>query len=168
MLAVRGGKIGLPLRDHNGAVEMTCGDLEAVVEEFVAVTIMLRLTQRPIDETGLDETIEVLGETIAVCDKLPQGQRREIKLVVTDDPATCVPSPSSRISSLRGFGGKALALDAIRFRLSHLSFVLDLQCDLLADAGCGLPCVLTITTVGLLVGQGESVASFTLRALWQL
>lgn len=54
------------------------------------------------------------------------------------------------------------------FCLTHLSLVLGLCRDLLADTGCGLPCVLTITTVGLLVGQGESVASFTLRALWQL
>ena len=159
MLAVCSGEVGLPFRGGYGAVGKTDTDLGVVFITFViTVAIMLRLTQRPVDETGLDETIEVLGETIAVCDKLLQGQRREIKLVVTDDPATCVPSPSSRIRCFCGFSGNAFSLGAASFCLH----------DLLADTGCGLPCVLTITTVGLLVGQGESVASFTLRALWQL
>jgi hypothetical protein len=168
VIAVRGGEVGLLLRYDNRAVKMTGGDLEAIVEEFVAVVVVPHLNQRPVDEASLDEAVKVLGETIAMYDKLLQGQRREVKLVVADDPATSVPSPSSRICRFRSFGGKSIALDARSFRLTHLSLVLGLRRDLLADIGSGLPCVLTITTVGLLVGQGESVASFALGALRQL
>ena len=112
MLAVRGCEIGLLLCDGGRAVEMTGGDLEAIIEEFVAVVVMSRLAQRPIDETSLGEAVEVFGEAIAMRHQIVSSQRREVKLVVADDPATCIPSPSLRIRGFRGFGGKPIAIDA--------------------------------------------------------
>lgn len=105
MLAVRGCEIGLLLCDGGRAVEMTGAGLRVVF-------IMSRFAQRPIDETSLDEAVEVFGEAIAMRHQIVSSQRREVKLVVADDPATCIPSPSLRIRGFRGFGGKPIAIDA--------------------------------------------------------
>ena len=105
MIAVRGGEIGLLLCDGDRAVGKTDTDLGVVF-------IMSRLAQRPVDETSLGEAVEVFGEAIAMRHQIVSSQRREVKLVVADDPATCIPSPSLRIRGFRGFGGKPIAIDA--------------------------------------------------------
>lgn len=104
----------LTVRDCERAVWVTRSQFEAVVAEHVAVIGVPR-RRRPVNETSLDEAVEVLGETIAMRHQSVSGQRREVKLVVADDPTTRVPSPSSRIRSLRSFGGKPIALDAASF-----------------------------------------------------
>lgn len=97
----------------DGAVGKTDTDLEVVFITFViTVAVVSRLTQRPVDETSLGEAVEVFGEAIAMRHQIVSSQRREVKLVVADDPATCIPSPSLRIRGFRGFGGKPIALDA--------------------------------------------------------
>ena len=78
----------------DGALGKTDTNLEAIFADFVTVAIVSRLAQRPVDEAAVDEAVEVLSETIAMCDKLLSGQRREVKLVVADDPATVISSPS--------------------------------------------------------------------------
>ena len=151
----------MSLCDDDRAIEMTGCYLEAVVKEFIAIVIVSRLTQRPVDEASLDEAVKVRGKAIAMVQKFFGGQRREVEFVVANNPAIGIPAPSLRIY-------RSIALDTASFRLTHLSFILGLCHDLLADTDCGFPCVLTRTTVGLIVRQGESVASPALRTLWQL
>ena len=106
---MRGDKVGLLPSCNERAVWVTRSQFEAV--EHVAVIGVPR-RRRPIDETSLGEAVEVFGEAIAMRHQIVSSQRREVKLVVADDPATCIPSPSLRIRGFRGFGGKPIAIDA--------------------------------------------------------
>ena len=79
MLAVRCGKIGVLSSDIDRALGKTDTDLEVVFfANLVAVVIVPRLTQRPVDEASLDEAVKVFGETIAMLNQSVSGQRREV------------------------------------------------------------------------------------------
>ena len=83
------------LRDDDGAVITTDRGLTFVEGEPTAVIVVFWFTHhRPVNEAHLDEAVEVFSKTIAMCDRLLSGQRREVKLVVADDPATVISSPS--------------------------------------------------------------------------
>ena len=83
------------LRYDDRAVITTDRWLTFVEGKPTAVIVVLWLTHHcPVNEAHLDEAVKVFSETIAMCDKLLSGQRREVKLVVADDPATVISSPS--------------------------------------------------------------------------
>ena len=65
----------------------------------------------------------MLSETIAMCDKLLSGQRRQVKLVVADNPATVISSPSLGRRRSSRFCGLFLPLNAKSLCLSHFRVV---------------------------------------------
>jgi hypothetical protein len=108
----------LLLRYDDGAVITTDRGLTFVEGEPTAVIVVFWLTHhRPVNEAHLDEAVEVLSETIAMCDKLLSGQRREVQLVVADNPATIISSPSPSLCRSSRFCGLLFPLDARSLRL---------------------------------------------------
>jgi hypothetical protein len=124
VIAIGGGEVGLLLRDDDGAVIATRRELTFVEGKLTAVIVVLWLTHhRPVDETVLDEAVEVFGETIAVLHQLKTRQRCQVKLVVADDPATVISSPSLGRRRSSRFCGLFLPLNAKSLCLSHFRVV---------------------------------------------
>ena len=154
------------LRDDDGAVITTHWELAFVEGKPTAVSIVLWLTQqRQVDKAVLDEAFEVFSKTIAMCDKLLSGQRREVKLVVADDPATIISSPSLGRRRSSRFCGLFFPLDAKSLRLSHRRIVLKLGDDLFSNTRRRFPGVLTAPTVSQFVDETEAVTHIAFGAL---
>jgi hypothetical protein len=108
----------LLLRDDDGAVITTHWELAFVEGKLTAVIVVLWLTHhRPVSEAVPDEAFEVFGETIAVLHQLKTCQRRQVKLVVADNPATIISSPSLGRRRSSRFCGLLFPLDARSLRL---------------------------------------------------